>query len=478
VSEQEYGPYAGQDKVKWLVVILSPWTKTVYAQWDALEWNTSKDDSGDAGQFSVTFPYIHQYYSTGQPSPLVQDYASIMGPMDLVAIFAYRTRDDNPDLVPIGPLGSTYNGPNIDLAYADITSIGKLGSATCVMIGMVDQAVEVTAQMSDNPSTHITITGRDLTKIFYDNDANVPAVSVAAESGIFNLPLTWALTSGASGTTLLIKLLDLICGKDPGAAVDFSTSPVSAATEASFQQFAFKWRNFVRTDALEPGFINLLPAKLPPFHVQTGSTWANIMEIRNAPAYRLFVNEIGQLIFDDALEAWTTQDGTGQLAASDIHEFEVSISDADLCTYLVVYPFGALATQTSIVTMKGYDASLGFAGGIAGDLASASLATNPQAAISVYGYRYAEFAAFYAVTIDEAKKQFAALQQYHNSLYRATLVVRGTTAWRVGQRIFVPVRTAKAATTNQLWYIERIEHSASFGEDWKTTMHLRFPGGQ
>jgi hypothetical protein len=477
-SSRQYGPYEGQDKVKWCAVILSPWTETVYAFYDLFEWNTSKDDTGDSGQFSLTMPYTNPYSITGQPSPLVKDYASIMGPMDLVAIYAYRDRDDNPSTVPLGPLGSTLTDLNLNLTYADIETIGALGSATCVMIGVVDSAVEVVASMSEHPDAHISLSGRDLTKILDMNDANVPAVSTAGESGYFATPITLANTGAASGTQLVTKMLDLVVSKDVNAASS-ADAQIPSGAEASFLQYGFAWRSWIRTDALIPGFTNLLGGQFPNIQVQNGSGWANVQEIRNAPAFRLFVNEIGQLIFDNAVTAWTTKPAVGQLTAADIYHFEVSISDANLITFLVVYPQGALAAQTSIVAMKGYSASLGFAGGVTG---GGEGGVNPALTgtdiVETYGYRYGEFSAFYAVTIADANVLFPAIQLYHNSLFRGHLVIRGTTAWRVGDRILVPVTTAKGATTNQIWYIERIEHQATYGEEWRTSLSLRFPGGK
>ena len=478
-NAKQYGPYAGQDKLKWAAVIISPFSK-LYTFYDLLEWSTSKDDTGTPGTFSLIMPYINPYVDTGQPNPLVKDYASIMGPMDLVAIYAYRTRDDNPDIVPLGPVGSDTSGTfdTNDLTWGDINSITQLGSATCVMIGIVDRATEVTASMSEHPLVSISLQGRDLTKILDMNDANVPAVSIAGGAGIYATPLTQAITGAASGTQLLTKMLDLVVTKDVNSALS-ADDQYPPETEESFLSYGFQWRDFIRTDALDGGFLNLTGGNFPAVSVQNGSGWANAYELRNAPAYRLYVNEIGQLIFDDAVYAWTEQEDIGALGAWDIHDFEVSLSDELLITFLVVYPYGALSAQTSVVGMKGYSASLGFAGGITGGGAGGQ---NPalvgQSSVLVYGYRYAEFPSFYANSVDAAAKLFPAIQLFHNSLFRAHLVIRGTTAWRVGDRIFVPSTTAKAETTNQIWYIEAVQHSGSYGEDWKTTLSLRFPGGK
>jgi hypothetical protein len=469
--ETEYGPYWGDDKIKWVAIAISPFAPTPFVFYDVLEFSTSKDDSGDAGQFSLTIPYVDPYTQTGQPNPVVKAYASVMGPMDLVAIYAFRTRVDDPNTIPLGPTGSTLDALNTNLSYGDLASMVAMGSASCVMIGLADNPVEVPLTMSDQPSAHISISGKDLTKIFYMNDANVPAASIAYLSAIYQNALTIVLSGPTSGTQLLLNVLDLVVTKDIELAVP--ALEVTPDENQTFLAYGFPWRNFVRTDALDPTFQNLSYSNFPPFSVTTGSTWANAMELRNPPAFRLFVNEIGQLIFDSAINAWTTQTPTGVLNASDIYDCQISMDDADLITFLTVIPYGAMSAQYAVEFVKGYAASLGFAGGI-----SDAQALTSEQIVKTYGFRSATFEAFYAISTADAEVQRKAVQLYHNSLFRMHLVIRGSTAWRVGQRITVPVKTAKAATTNQPWYIEHIEHSGSFGQDWRTTLSLRFPGGK
>lgn len=427
-------------------------------------FSTKKDDQGDAGTFQLELALINPYTATRDggfaPSQPSIDYAAVCFSMDIIALYAVTERTDatGPQLrPPIGPLVDPTT-----LKYGDLRSILAMGSATCVMIGMVDGAVETIVNMGDTPTTGLSITGKDLSKVFYVNEASVPAVDPA--TFIMN-PVTQNITGAASGTELLLRALDVLCAKI-----------IEGAPQAA--EFGYPWRKFVRTDALDPAYRNISDkGNYPAFDFQAGSVWANVQELRNAPTARLFVDEVGRLVFDDQYAAWVNQDPGFTIGLEDIVDFLPSFNDQDITTLLSVYPVGGVAGKLSASTGLGaINASTGFANvqdPSTGAIGAPKALTS--AAIQRYGYRYGEFDSNWDITPESAEAKRKVVLFSLNEVFRASLVIRGNSLARVGKRVVVPVITSRPNTTKATWYVQSVEHSWTFGQDWTTSCQLAYP---
>ena len=457
------------NRVRFIAIAISVVSNRIFILNNILAFNTSKSDAGDAGSWSATLALFNPYVNGGAPAMAAMDYASVASPMDLFAIYATRSSVDVP-AIPLGPIGSTETSVNVSgLKYGDVATIKSLGSASCVMIGMVDGFEETPVEMTDSPQPTFTVHGRDLTKVFYINDVFVPSTSLASAGNVaIRNPITLVVNKVHSGAQLLLDALDAIVLKDG------SKSGLPAATSAALKAFGYNWRGFVRVDdtvKLDRNFQHLTASKYPPFQVQSGSTWANIQELQNAPSARLFVDECGNLLFDDTYKAWTSQTALKFVTPEDVAVFKISVSDDDLVTFFQVIPAGSLAARIPMALVTGEGAALGFGTGIAKGY------TPGSTAISTFGYRHGEFSSYWDVDAASAKQKIKVLSLLHNSLERGTLVLRGTTRVRVGQRIVVPVTTTRTKTTNAVWYVEAVSNNGGMGMPWSTTLTLRFPNG-
>ncbi len=98
-----------------------------------------------------------------------------------------------------------------------------------------------------------------------------------------------------------------------------------------------------------------------------------------------------------------------------------------------------------------------------------------QALIQVLGYRYGQFVSMYDITYPDALRRQKYLLQVHNNIFTATATVKGESYYRVGQRYLFNEDTGVAPSTNKVWYVTNVTHSMQFGNDWTTTLQLRFP---
>jgi hypothetical protein len=470
-------------RVLFVAVAISAITGNAYLLTQILAASASKSDDGDAGSWSLTLPLFNALQAGLPPPQPIVEYASVASPMDLMALYAIRLPlKSQQSANTLGPVGSTPGNINISgLTYSDIATIVALGSATCIMIGMVDSIEETPVEMSDSPEPTLQLDGRDLTKVFYVNDTLVPEASSASSvNTTLQNPVTLAVSKTYSGTRLLLDVLDLCVAKKLSVATKIPNVGVPAVTQVAAQKFGYPWRNFIRTDnktKLADGFESYTLAEYPPFQFQDASTWANVEELRNAPSCRLFVDEIGNLLFDDTLTAWTTAAPNAvPLGPDDIIMFRCRISDEDLVTYFQITPMASYVASIPMALVTGDGAALGFGQGIAkGYIAQNAPAGNSP--FTTYGYRRGTFGSYWDVTRAAAFSKMGVLSLLHNSLEHATVALRGTTAYRVGDRVLVPVTTSRTSTTNAIWYIEAISNSWSMGGAWTTTLSLRFPNG-
>jgi hypothetical protein len=469
-------------------VAISAASGKAYALPDIETLTTSKKDDGSAGTFSITMPLIQPYTPQGQAQyPRILAYAAVAGPMDLVAIFAYRTFTGNQssqvDAQPSQQDPFSAIETLVGLAYGEsgAATVTRLGVSSCLMIGMLDGA---RSQMSFTGSrASFSMNGRDLTKIFEVNDATIPDAALAAQAGAGqgqNAPGFFGLGSlqlsqANSGPTFLVSALDLLVAKDLNALKTVGTASaaaaaISPAAKASYLSFGYPWRNFIRTDALDFSYLPLTSQNYPPYTPQMGAIWASLLEIRNPPLSRMFVNEIGQLIYDDSFKAWTANDIAGIIGGEDIRDFDSGFDDGNLITFLSCMPKRLVASAEDVAAIKGgFLPGTGFVNGIAA-------ASNAKAAqVAIYGYRYGQFMSQFDITYADALKRQAYLLQVHNNIFSATISVRGNSIYRVGQRYQINYDTNRPETTNAVWYVEGVQHHCETSPEWVTTLSLRFP---
>jgi hypothetical protein len=458
------------DRPRAYAIVLSAITKQTYLIPDIETFSWRKSDNGDAGSFSLSTPLQQNYEDAVISTDRMLPYAKVAGPMDLIAIYANRAalgwRQDR-NVTPLSLLPATTG-----LAYGGDggKTVQKLGTDTCICIGMVDTATCSKDYSAKKADFHIQ--GKDLTKIFLINDILIPASSIAAQAGAnptqgagsFSGLQLIQLIGNTTGSALIQNALDIFVAKTQGYAEGYPTNVAQ-----NLATFGFPWRDFVLTTQLNANFFPLAKSLYPPFQAQSGSTWANILELRNAPQNRLFIDEIGRLRFDDAYSAWTQLKPSGTIGGEDIRSFETTMSDEDLITFLSVYPNQHLGSATDIVNSLGTNSSNGFVNGVA----EASNAN--QASVRTFGYRFGQFQSLFAPDFAAAKALRKVLIEFHNNLFTGSLVVRGLPNYRVGNRYLVLDTTGRPEVTNAIWYVSEIEHHFAWGSDYTTTMTLKYP---
>jgi len=306
-----------------------------------------------------------------------------------------------------------------------------------------------------------------------------------------------------SGTQMLLDMLDIFVAKNPDRIAQvINNDPNFTLSKKdvlqSIAQFGYPWRNFLRVDALIAGFHHIGNGQFPQFAVQNGSAWTNITELRNFPIARIFVDEIGRLIFDDTWSAWGMAppataakllspgtDGNARqplaVVNSEVRSISFSQADDDVLT--------GISIQQPLITFGDFQP------------ASFPVFSAPQHAatstIQVYGYRCGKFVSQYDdpqayqltpsgvptpndATQNALAARYPILWQLHNNLWEATFVLKGNVKWRAGARLSTTLGGSQAATRPQTgyskeWYIMSVTHSLSFGADWTTTVKARFP---
>jgi hypothetical protein len=510
--------YATQDRIQVLVVVVTAATGQTFYLRSCISFSTQKSDSGDAGSWSCSFlprnpdVIFANSGTTDVPDDIVA-YSQCAGPSDLVAIFARRISVTSDGRVErpapfIGPSEITdfswgdgnaasvttlaaptqaaqqvYDASgnlSITTPYLNPQSIGGSGNSTaggkvqtpdlaptsntsCLMIGMLDGADF--QQDAEGQIIGWQMNGRDLSKVFYENDTMIPA---SAEGAVGILPLiSLALSKEGSGTQLLLDIADITVAKQSTSSTVSSTNLGSG----TFSQYGFPWRNFISLARLTTGFRSFVAnGKYVPFQIQQGSAWANMQELRNPPLNRLFVDEWGQIVFDDQLGAWQNQPYT-TIGPTEVIAFGAGFNDSSLITFLSTFPNGSLGARYNIGTAQalGLQRNNYFVGGF---IAPA----NPDATIvQRYGYRYSSWSSNYDLDYDScsARREVVAFQA--NNLWKGRLAVRGGPYYRVGDRYLVNVESERIETSYQIWYAQAIGHQWTFGGPWITSLSLGYP---
>lgn len=448
-------------------------TKQAYSipQIDYFEY--AKDDGGEAGTFAFHAP-LRQAQLSDVASQIIMPYAAVAGAMDVIAIYATRSVVEDGGTavltIPIGPSASSVSS----ITWGSPQMLSQLQSPSCVFIGMVDNATG--AENAQEASAELVVSGRDMTKVFYENDTNLPD---SAQAALFFNPgtpfntLALVIDSATSGTQLLESALDLMVAKQIPSDLDSEVTSAPGGTtafDASLQSFGFPWRNFVSTSKLNPSFINISgPNAIPPYSMNSGSAWANMDELRNTPVARLFVDETASLIFDFSSDAWVTQPVTCIINEIEVGECDIWEDDAELVTVIQTWPMAGLAGDLPLAQIKGVQGAATFVTQIAAPV------YNAADIIANYGYRLAAFQSFWDITIPQANQRQGVLAIYHNSINFAKITVRGRPVYKVGTRVQLNVPWYRPAVTNASWYITGVSSQATFGEDWVTQLSLRFP---
>jgi hypothetical protein len=404
---------------------------------DSIEtFATSKDDSSDAGTFTMTAPLIDNAQA-----------AAAGGPMDLVAIFADRSwADEN---------GNTYDGTQIGPQSAAGLSYGQIGTIqalaadpTCIFIGMIDKPHH--RFDLGTPAVSFQIEGRDLTKVFLSNDTDIPFIATGALA-YGNIAQLQIARDGYSGPQLLEIALDRMVTKSGlGGYAAGGTVPLSA--------FGYPWREFVRTDLLDTSFLSFAGNKYPPFNLQDGTSWATVMELKNDPLCRLFVNEQGALIFDDSYQAWTTRTPI-IVTAEDVRSVDFYQDDSNVIGFLTIQPFTAELNNpisqsfgVGVTPFKNLDI------------------------VKTYGYRMAAWQSYYDLDQESANLRAPTMWAWHNDLFHCQITLKGRREYQAGIRIQLKdIGGLWPETVGATWYVLDCQHAFDWGNDWTTTMHLRFP---
>ena len=479
--------YFSSDRPRFYCVAVSGFSGQVFILDDVEQFQTSKADDGSAGTFSVTMPLRTAY----DPASLggIDAYAQVASFMDLIAIYATRqvvadfgAEVGNP---PLKPPSTEFYSNVLNYGDANAATVKALGTPDCIMVGMSDSVdIEFTA----GEAASMQITGRDLTKIFEVNDAGLPdAASLmgggvhAAKLGIDTTPSTTlgfelaslSINQKNSGPTFILAILDLLVGKDVTVAGKLSTSSwgTTPALVKAYAQFGYPWRSFIRTD--DPVRFNLAyqpigPQNMPSYQPQAGPIWASILELRNPPVNRIFVDELGSLVFDSSWDAWFKYDADVAIPEAEIRSLRISYDDEDFVTFLSVLP--VTAQLEAIAQVQGQIVQgAGFVNGLQ------RAKTVGESHVQLFGYRYAQFQSMYVWDIKDLAALWPVLMQVHNNCFTASLVVRGRPCYRVGHRYRVLWNTPNPLTSNALWYATKVSHSGIFGSDYTTTLELRFP---
>lgn len=473
------------DRIQTLAIMVSAVTGQTFRFYGITNLTVGKDDSGNAGTWQFETSDIEPTVRYG-PSDDAAAYIQVSSPMDLCAIYARRLATTASGGVerladPIGPDPYTtlqYGGDSgatvraLGRPLAPITDYDGPGTsvsdASCLMVGMVDGAFErVDAQ---GRTVGFRATGKDLTKIPYVNFTTVP--QTAQNSQAMPTLAYIALARDTSGYQLLLDALDLTVAKVfPKSAI--GPNGLSASDATTFSAWGYPWRDFLSTgrltDAAFRSFKSVDGQRIyPPFKLQGGSAWANILELSNPPINRLFVDEWGQLVFDDAFNAWTAG-SIYDVEPSEVQWFEAGFSDDTLITFLSTSPAGSLAGYSNIVRNLGIARNNGFVGGL-GEAKSADAAH-----VKRYGYRYAAVTSLFDVDYNESATRRKAIIFANNNLWRAQAIVRGRPFFRVGDRYRVKVETNRPETTNQPWYCHSVRHDIAQDQDWTVTLDLAYP---
>jgi hypothetical protein len=367
------------------VIITGAGTVLYFEQIESMQ--TDKSDNGDAGTWSIRTTLAINTFISGA-----------IGPMDIVALYADRGSTDS--------LGNTTDSTLLinlliptatPLAYgsADANTTNLLGTDHCLMIGMVDSVAETFDY--ENATLELNIAGRDLTKIFIDNDTIVPAtLPEGGGSGALAGLSSVVIKRLTSGTQLLLDVLDVFVTKNPNVVssllVAGQAAPLLNTEAAELAQYGYPWRRFVRADLLITGFQHLSSGQFNNYSVQMGSAWVNTNNIRNFPITRLFVNEVGALVFDDTWTAWGF--GSSKMIAEGYGGLPIMVNRADVRKIDFRQSDDNLITALSITA----------AGMPAGDTALASLVTfgkqnvSPLPVLQRYGYRFQSFESYYDST--------------------------------------------------------------------------------
>jgi hypothetical protein len=485
------------DRPRFFAICISAVTGQVVQLNDIEQLQTQKAEDGSSGSWSFTCPLVQEYSIASRSTTRVNPYAATVGPMDLVALYGWRSTDSNnasggqAQTDPVSALGPAAFGA-LHYPTNDTTPDGtvpavvtSLGTATCLMIGMVDSSRVSKGYGGSRAS--FTVSGRDLTKIFEINNTTIPDSSLAAregavgDSGLFGfgaLPLSQA----NSGPVFLVAALDILVGKNlaalgalipatvPGGKSTPVFTPPNKAVTADYLVYGYPWRNFVRLDALDKTYKHLTAQNYPPYTAQMGGVWSSILEVANVPLSRIFVTELGQLIFDDSLSAWTSQASVRTIAGEDVRDFDSGFDDAALVTFLSILPTRAPGVGTNQALIAGgFLPGTGFVNG----LAAAKGASEAQ--VATFGYRYGQFPSYYDITYADALKRQGVLLESMNELFTATLTLKGNSYYRVGSRVQVMEDTGRAHTTNATWYVASVTHECQFGNDWTTVLSLKYP---
>lgn len=496
------------DRPRFYALVISALTGAQYKLPSVESWSFQKSDDGASGHFSIRVPMRAEYEQIVKDGKSETElYAHDSSPMDLVAFYAQRqmVSDDGTHVAePIIPIPYTSNG-TFNWGDDDAVTVTALGTPNCIFIGMLDGT-----RVSGSPGGEVmlTLTGRDLTKIFEVNYTGIPdSVAAAPEGGkignsVFFQFIQLALTATYNGGAFLIAALDLLCWKQT-ASVDALLAPDdplltkiknanAAQARALYESFGFNYHNFIRLDAFNYAYRNLKGTNYGSYAPQLGPVWSSIMELRNAPISRLFVNELGQLIYDDQLGAWsgTCLDGSDPLVTSpiqygavagtigpeDVREFEFAMDDSTMVTFLSV--FGNAGTQSLGTNGQNIQYFLGLFQEGSGFLQNGGMieaASASAAHVSTFGYRYGQFESQWDLTLNEGAQRRKVIVWSHNNLNTASVTLRGRPYYRVGQRYNLMLDGQRDDISNQPWYIASIEHSGTWGEDWTTTLELRYP---
>lgn len=424
--------------------------------------NVSKNDSGDAGTFGLSMPL-----------KLNLGPAMELRPMDLIAIYRGRNSTSVGTNQRVGPVGDDFPalGPltRDGLHYGDpyAATVRKLQSSSCLMIGMVDNTEE-DSTYDGSPTKTLSITGRDLTKVFLDNDTFVPYSVLGGgpgNTGIGNLS-NIVIKRDQSGVLLLLNVLNVFCKKDPraigGIAEGTQIDPVKEPELAKIASYGYDWDHFIDQRKLDPNFQHFPAGHFPVYRVQSGSVWANVQELKNYPVTRLYVNELGQLIFDDQYSAWTSQAPAFTITPGDVRSDKFIQSDEDMATVVSIQPCIAGMADTEVSSL----------------LQIGAVRTPVDIkTLRHYGYRWFPFQSLYdsAVDISSIKARFKVLWLLKSSFWRAQIIVRGDSKYRAGIRVKLNIGGANAATQFKTWYVLSVAHTYQYGSDDTTTLELRYP---
>ena len=463
------------DRPRWAVVLVPSTAGAAPQLLTTVEnFETEKDDTGNAGTFHFEMPLAAN-----------QEVATFISPMDLIAIYAarnsttYGAQAGSQQGIPVSGSFQSIQPPDLsDLAWSssNATTTWQLGYPTsCLMIGMIDGHDE--SMDEESGVATMTVWGRDLTKIFIENDLAIPQMNVGSTSFLQTAQLT--INKAESGTQLLNNILDAFCAKNPAAIAAITGGTITGLIQ-DFAQYGFPWRNFVRTDALVPGFETFAPGVQPNYATASGgSTWLNCQSLKNEPLYRLFVNEIGQLIFDSAFPAWgftpvdgssTTPQAPGAVITQDqMRKRKWERDDSGLKTCMSILLAQAVGGTSTVLQ----------------GMQIAAIRNNLPSLIQQFGFRYFEFTSLFdPITTDASylnATRLPVLLADANDLWRGEITVKGDPIYRVGMRVLLKgIRTAHPdlglmnTPQGMGWYVTKVTHRAGWGSDYSTDLSLRF----